>query len=286
MSAPSSPIKKTVRLISLAAPTSELGVTSASGEFHVQEAAVADLDVPWEAAYEEYARRGGDGHYIEADMTAEVPFRRLTPEPSTEEVALFGRPTCAAKPQSHSAPTGPEPGWHLGERYSQLALARDHARKNNSLGRRVRIAHIDTGYDKSHGALPPAAQILRDLSRDFTRHPAAPFADDPGGQGLPLDNRGHGTATLCILAGGPIDLLNRQPLGGAPDAEVLPLRISERVVLVGTDALAKAVNYAIDSGCDVITLSMGGVASKFWVDAYNRAYENGVFCVVRQLGTA
>ena len=194
-------------------------------------------------------------------------------------MALFGRPTCVAKPQSHRAPTGPEPGWHLGESYSQLAVARDYARKHDSLGRRVRIAHIDTGYDKSHRALPPAAQILRNLSRDFTKHSAAPFADDPGGLGLPLDNRGHGTATLCILAGSAIALLKGEPLGGAPDAEVLPLRVSERVVLAGTDALAKAVHYAIDSGCDVITLSMGGVASKFWVDAYNRAYENGVFCV-------
>ena len=272
MSAPSSPNKKTVRLISLAAPASELGVTSASGEFQVQEAAVADSDLPWEAAYEEYARRGGDGQYIEAAIPAEVPFRRLTPEPSPEELALFGPPTCVAKPQSHSAPTGPEPGWHLAERFSQLALARDYARKNNSLGRRVRIAHIDTGYDKSHRALPPPAQILRDLSRDFTRNPAAQFADDPGGLGQPLDNRGHGTATLCILAGGPIALLKGEPLGGAPDAEVLPLRISERVVLAGTDALARAVHYAIDNRCDVITLSMGGVASKFWVDAYNRAY--------------
>lgn len=279
MSAPSSPNKKTVRLISLAAPASELGVTSASGEFQVQEAVVADSDLPWEAAYEEYARRGGDGQYIEAAIPAEVPFRRLTPEPSPEELALFGPPTCVAKPQSHSAPTGPEPGWHLAERFSQLALARGYARKNNSLGRRVRIAHIDTGYDKSHRALPPPAQILRDLSRDFTRNPAAQFADDPGGLGLPLDNRGHGTATLCILAGGPIALLKGEPLGGAPDAEVLPLRISERVVLAGTDALARAVHYAIDNRCDVITLSMGGVASKFWVDAYNRAYENGVFCV-------
>jgi Subtilase family len=279
MSSPSSPNKKVVRLLSVAAPASELGVTAASGQIHVQEAVVADSDVPWQAAYEEYARRGGDGHYIEPEAAAEVPFRRLTPQPAAEPATPFGPPTCVANPQSHNAPTGPEPGWHLADRYSQLASARDYARKHNSLGRRVRIAHIDTGYDKSHHALPPAALILRDLSRDFTKNPAAPFADDPGGMGLPLDNRGHGTATLCILAGGPIKLLKGEPLGGAPDAEVLPLRISERVVLAGTGALASAVHYAIDNGCDAITLSMGGVASKFWVDAYNRAYEQGVFCV-------
>jgi len=266
-----------IRLISIADATLQLGAAAEPGPaFQVQEAQPSDR--PWETAYEEYARRG-DGSYIEAEIPQEVPFRRQTEITAEQEFALFGSPSCAAKPQSHSAPVGAEAGWHLGPSFSQLAQARDFARDNNSLGRRVRIAHIDTGYDKNHHALPPQGQILRDLSRDFTKNPATQFADDPGGLGFPIDNRGHGTATICILAGGPISLLNGQPLGGAPEAEVLPLRVSERVVLLGTDALARAIHYAIDNGCDVITLSMGGVASKFWVDAYNRAYEKGVFCV-------
>lgn len=273
MSAPESPNRKTVRLISQSSPSSDPGILSTPAGFQVEEAVVAPSDIPWEAAYEAYARRGA-GEYIEAEIPAEIPFRRLTPVPTSEALAL-GPPPCIANPQSKLAPVGPEPGWHLGAGYSQLASARAH----NSFGGRVKIAHIDTGYDKTHQALPPAAQILRDLSRDFTKNPPGKSADDPGGVGAPLDNRGHGTATLCILAGGPIPLLNGAPLGGAPDAEVLPLRVSERVVLLGIDALAKAVNYAVDNGCDVITLSMGGVASKFWLDAYNRAYDKGVVCV-------
>ena len=277
MSIESAAKNKNIRLISAAERPLQLDAAAEPGPpFQVQEAPRSER--PWEAAYEEFERRGGES-YIEAEIPQEVPFRRQTATTREEDFALFGRPTCVPKPQSHSAPVGPEPGWHLGANYSQIALARDYARQHNTLGRRVRIAHIDTGYDKGHHALPPQNQILRDLSRDFTRNPATQFADDPGGLGYPLDNRGHGTATLCILAGGPIPILNNQPLGGAPDAEVLPLRVSERVVLLGTDALARAIHYAIDNGCDVITLSMGGVASKFWVDAYNRAYENGVFCV-------
>src|SRR5205085_12050080 len=119
-----------------------------------------------------------------------------------------------------------------------------------TFGRSVRIAHIDTGYYNEQASLP--AHLLRDLSRDFTVVPPKQFADDPGGHGHPLDIRGHGTATLAILAGGPIPILNGRPLGGAPDAEILPLRISQNVVLIGIDALARAVNYAIDNGCDVI----------------------------------
>ncbi len=277
MSIESAAGKNNIRLISVADVPLQLGATAEPGPpFQVQEAPRSAR--PWEAAYEEYARRGGDS-YIEAEIPQEVPFRRQTNIPREEELALSAAPSCVAKAQSHTAPVGPEAAWHLGAGFSQLAQAREYAAQHNTLGRRVRVAHIDTGYDKAHHALPPQNQILRDLSRDFTKNPATQFADDPGGLGFPLDNRGHGTATLCILAGGPIQMLNNQPLGGAPGVEVLPLRVSERVVLLGTDALARAVHYAIDNGCDVITLSMGGVASKFWVDAYNRAYENGVFCV-------
>ncbi len=267
--------ERELRLVSLSTPSSGLGVESATHPaFDIKSLKVSGP--PWQAAYEEYAR---SGKYVEAEVPLQVPFRRLSPAPSAEELQLLGEKKCLPRPKSNSAPYGGRPGWHLGDAYSQLEAAREYARKNKTLARPVRIAHIDTGYDSTHHALPPAGQILRDLSRDFTKNPPAQFADDPGGLGIPFDNRGHGTATLCLLAGGPVPLLSGKPLGGAPDVAVLPLRISERVVLLGIDALPQAVHYAIDQGCDIITLSMGGVAGRFWVDAYNRAYEKGVFCV-------
>jgi subtilisin family serine protease len=260
-----------IRLITV--PSAAAGVGLAAG-MGVTEATVATGDPPWVAAYEEYERNGGQ--YVEAELQAPVPVERLQPAPP--EALARAVPTCEPRPQKPIAPIGPEKGWHLGPQYSQLALARDLATAaNNTLGRPVRIAHIDTGYYKDHASTP--THVLRELSQDFTVDPPRKYADDPGGLGAPLDNQGHGTATLAILAGGPIDLLEGRPLGGAPDAEILPLRVSENVALIGIDALAKAVNYAIDKGCDVITMSMGGVASKLWVDAYNRAYESGVFCV-------
>jgi hypothetical protein len=240
----------------------------------VTEAALGHGDPPWVAAYAEYEKNGGQT-YVEAEMQIEVPVERLDPAPT--EALAFGPPTCQKRPQSPKAPAGPEEAWQLGPQYSQLAMARDLAAANDTFGRPVRIAHIDTGYFKGHQSTP--AHLLPGLSRDFTVDPPRPDAEDRDGHGPPLDNRGHGTATLAILAGGPVDLLHGLRLGGAPDSEVLSLRISARVVLIGIDALTKAVNYAIDNGCDVITMSMGGVASKFWADAYNRAYDSGVFCV-------
>jgi subtilisin family serine protease len=269
--------ERTIRLVSLLPhASSKLGIDSPHFEFDIKSLTVSGP--PWQAAYEEYARRG-QGQYIEADVPVEVPYQRLSPAPSPQDLQFSGEKKCVSKPWSRSAPYGGDAGWHLWDAYSQLDTAREHARKNKKLARPIRIAHIDTGYDKTHHALPPAKQILRDLSRDFTKTPPAQFADDPGGSGIPIDNRGHGTATLCILAGGPVKLLSGKPLGGAPDVEVLPLRVSERVVLLGTAALAQAVHYAVDNNCDIIALSMGGVASKFWVEAFNRAYEKGIFCV-------
>ena len=59
---------------------------------------------------------------------------------------------------------------------------------------------------------------------------------DPNNGVFVLDNSGHGT--LGILAGGPTGGTPEVALGGAVEAEVLPVRISDRVVLLRTSALA------------------------------------------------
>jgi hypothetical protein len=277
--------KKVIRLISaVSLPFTVRPNASASPQYEVLEKELAASDAPWQTAYEEYLRRGTK-QYIEAEIPLNMPFRR-SPARHAETQEL-DNPNCVEMRQSSAAPGGQKGSWHLFDIYSQLDSARDFARRNKTLARRVRIAHIDTGYDRKHTALPPAGQILRELSRDFSSTPPGKFADDPAGARSPkLDDRGHGTATLCILAGGPIPLVNAtkpflksNELGGAPEAEILPLRVSETVARTRTEALAGALHYAIDQSCDVIVVSMGGTASKFWVDACNRAYENGVVCV-------
>lgn len=67
--------------------------------------------------------------------------------------------------------------------------------------------------------------------------------------------------------------------GAVPFAEIIPIRISETVALIRTEAFVKAVNYAIDIGCEVISMSMAGAPTKAWATAVNRAYENGVVLV-------
>ena len=74
-------------------------------------------------------------------------------------------------------------------------------------------------------------------------------------------------------------------LGGAPEAEIVPLRVGTSVVQFQTSSVAAAINYATELGRDgstavhVLSMSMGGVASQAWADAVNKAYEGGLVFV-------
>jgi subtilisin family serine protease len=146
----------------------------------------------------------------------------------------------------------------------------------------VRIGHLDTGYDLGHDMLPK--HLLRELGRSFVEADRSHnSAVDPNNEVFLLDNSGHGTGTLGILAGGPTGGTPEVALGGAAEAEVLPVRISDRVVLLRTSALAAGLQYAADSRCDVITLSMGGLPSRLWGEVIDELYERGV-CICAAAG--
>ena len=61
------------------------------------------------------------------------------------------------------------------------------------------------------------------------------------------------------------------------------MRISDRVVLLRTSALAAGLLYAADSRCDVITLSMGGLRSRLWGEVIDELSERGV-CICAAAG--
>jgi len=65
-------------------------------------------------------------------------------------------------------------------------------------------------------------------------------------------------------------------LGGAPHAEVVPIRIADSVIHFASSAMAEGIEYAITLGCRVISISMGGLPSRRWAHAVNAAYEAGV----------
>jgi hypothetical protein len=169
--------------------------------------------------------------------------------------------------------------WHLGDDYSQLGAARDAV---NFSEPRTRIGHLDTGYYRAHETTP--AHVLRHLERSFVEKDRdRNTAEDPDRNLLVLDNSGHGTGTLGILAGRGVSAHDNFILGGAPEAEVLPLRVADSVVLLRTSAFAQALRYATQQGCDVVTLSMGGLPSQAWAEAVNEAYDAGV-CICAAAG--
>ena len=166
--------------------------------------------------------------------------------------------------------------WHLDAGFTQLRSARqdDGASK-------VRIAHCDTGYDPSHISTPK--YLLAELQRNFIDGENQYSAVDIGSEGL-LNQPGHGTSTLAVLAGNRAKRPQNNYddyVGAAPFAEVVPIRVSRSVILYKSSALVKALYYIMEPQvhCDVLTMSMGGVASKYWADAVNDCYEHGLVLV-------
>ncbi len=169
-------------------------------------------------------------------------------------------------------------GWHLDTGFSQL---RDARRRVGDPGdARIRIAILDTGFDPDHVTRP--VHLRPDLGRNLTRQGGPNDSVDRTGSGL-LNVKGHGTATLALLAGGMVshpDLPGgRDWLGGAPHLEVVPVRVAESVVHFEGDAIARGIEYATEIGCRVISISMGGVPNQRWANAVNAAYERGVVIV-------
>jgi hypothetical protein len=246
---------------------------------------LADLpdgaDTPWDLAHAQVADQLGIDEsavlFVEPDLAQSFTDNNE----STTGGAFAAAANCDQVPEqddTHHKVKGPSFAWHLLDEFSQLGSARAAVQFSDP---RTRIAHIDTGYDPTHVAHPQ--HILTNLERSFADGDGNPSSSaDPGhGSAIP-DNSGHGTGTIGILAGGVVAPSN-DFLGGAPEAEILPLRISNSVILFRVSAFAQALQYAIQQRCDVVSISMGGLPSKAWNEAVNSAYEAGI-CICAAAG--
>jgi subtilisin family serine protease len=262
-------------------PNAELGLVSAPAWYIAE--LPADAPGPWDTAHSQVADRLGvdesDVLFAEPDLVQDI-------YQDTNEAGSDGERFAVGE---QCDPTGQEDGggrvkgpdvfaWHLGDDFTQLSSAREAVEFSDP---RMRIAHIDTGYDRNHRVRPE--RIRHELERNFVDGDGNPnSAQDPNND-LVFDNSGHGTGTISILAGGKVEQFDNVFLGGAPHAEIVPLRISDRVVLFRTSALAQALRYAVEQRCDVISMSMGGLPSRAWNEAVNDAYEAGI-CIVAAAG--
>lgn len=178
-------------------------------------------------------------------------------------------PVPGRKQGAKAADAGAKLPWHLGDDFSGLGTAR--AAVDPDAQRSIRIAHLDTGYDPDHSTRP--AGVRTDLERSFVASDPDPgSAVDRVRPGLPaVTARGHGTATLAILAS--------EAYGGAPHAEIVPIRVSDGVVIFRTSTIVAGIAHAIATGCQVLSMSLGGLASAAMADAVNEAYSAGLLMV-------
>jgi hypothetical protein len=255
-----------------AAPTSTWHI------LNVEEQVGAEEANPWDLCHALLAEGIGIAGAPAAEF-AEPDFAQSWLAGEEGEQALALTRTCEkADTQNPDFPIGANDLWFRDAEHTQFdqALARIGG---SDIAAKVRIAHFDTGYDPQHAATP--ARVLHLLERNFV-DPDRPKDATDRSDGL-FNSIGHGTGTLSILAGRSAN--GETPIGGAPFAEVVPVRVADRVVLFYNSAIARAFDY-VHALCrephtriDVITMSMGGLASEAWADAVNALYDAGVFIV-------
>jgi subtilisin family serine protease len=161
-----------------------------------------------------------------------------------------------------------------------------------------RIAIIDTGIDPTHREFDEGQVVAwwaftaegkpGGPALDPYSHAAGARAWDPYVE--PFDLDGHGTATASLAAGHDrgacgADAHHRK-LSFAPGAELVVAKVSSRDPLRGTIVdgdLALAIDWAVDMGADVISMSIGAIVPyplHFDESSLDRARARGVLVVV------
>jgi subtilisin family serine protease len=261
-------------------PTAWVVGTAPQGDrqtLHPWDQAHGVLDVPSAIGLESAAAVD----YVEPDFVQTFPYQ--TPEPDSLESALERADACPHRAVDVVWPNPPGRfGWHLDDDYTQLRAARDAVGDPGDAAR-ILVGILDTGYDPEHISLP--RHVRYDFAVNLSGDGPTNNATDPG-SAWPMTNPGHGTATLALLAGNRI--LRSDPafddfLGGAPYASIVPIRIAESVIHFRTSSMAKGLEYAASIGCQVVSISMGGVPTQRWADAVNQAYRQGM-CIFAAAG--
>ncbi|WDD91299.1 S8/S53 family peptidase [Burkholderia sp. FERM BP-3421] len=246
---------------------------------------------PWDRAHRQAASiaRGAAALdvYVEPNSAHRRNFVRTAPDAPTLDAAPTTAPPFPPSAPLNSAyppaaDTAFSPGWHL----SRAGFPRAWA---VTRGGGVRIAHLDIGWWPGQYSAPRC--MRPDLGYNFVEDNQDTVDPDDG------PNAGHGTATLALLAGNKVSLDGKTEatphgqvyegfIGGAPEAEIVPVRIAGvlgSVVYLYGNTMARGLDYALDPGdgrrCDVISLSQGGLPLKSWAYAVNALYEAGVVVV-------
>jgi serine protease len=133
---------------------------------------------------------------------------------------------------------------------------------SKSTGNQI-VAVLDTGVDAGHpdlvGHLVPGYNVLS------TNH-------------LPVDDEGHGTMTLGIIAAAANNGIGVAGVGWS--AKAMPVKVLDADGIGYDDQIAKGLDWAVAHGAKVINMSLGGPSyDEVLHDAVKAAVANGVVVV-------
>lgn len=140
-----------------------------------------------------------------------------------------------------------------------------HKAWSSSMGKGVIVGHPDTGYTR-HPRIWSAAgdRVLAGLGYDFVREKSD--SRDP----LTGANPGHGTSTASVISSAE---------GIAPDAQLIPLRVSDSVIHISFTHLRRALHF-IAGKAQIVSMSLGGpFPSRALHRALQHVSELGAVCV-------
>lgn len=176
----------------------------------------------------------------------------------------------------HIQATSSQFDWNLRMIKAREAWQLSHA-DDSTKGAGILIGHPDSGF-RSHPELD-AQRVRTDIDWDF-------YDDDENAE---TSDGNHGLGTGSVIISG--DNTNGQlpaVSGVAPLAELIPLRVTKKRWFVpapvlfwgGMRKLRKAINYSVDHGCTVISISLGGpLKNRGLQRAIQRAIREGVVVV-------
>ena len=196
---------------------------------------------------------------------------RLASDPrvgSAQLIATFSTETAAGPP---ATPAGTDPYAHL--QHGSQALRLDQAHRL-ATGKGVRVAVVDTGVDFDHPDL--RGRVVK----------AQNFVDRVGDRNFTTDV--HGTAVAGLIAataGNGVGIV-----GVAPEAEIYALKAcwqqppGAREAVCNSYTLAKAVDFAIGQGVQVLNFSLAGPPDPLLGRLIGQALSRGIVVVAADGG--
>jgi hypothetical protein len=192
----------------------------------------------------------------EPDLPTNLPAEGTAPPPGADEEGLGDLLFWCFVPEVSALDR--DTRWALRVMGVPAAWEYSKQRQRPSEGQDVIVAQPDTGITDH-----PELTGVHRVAGWNTLHGNADTTDPMNY----LGNPGHGTGTASVIVSPP----DREMTGAAPRARHMALRAVESVIRLRQVTVARAVDWAVEHGASVITMSLGGLPSLSLHRALTRA---------------